>query len=841
MRKVETPTQISAICLLWRSLEAGLTIGNRLPRGLQSPGKPKHEWFLQKDSEGDTPSLINWPSRVKVREKLVKEESARSSPECASDPLTQRRHQPASVHYMSLQSETSAFDRVASKPAVSSRQPIHGYIQPAGHAHTARLVASEKLERFSGSDQVEPTTSSFTKFPRPSTPEEEGERDENLELHIYEPDAKEDSGRAEALGKSRKTYLEPHEQGNTEDPSGGSSQRQPTTHPGRQRASTSELWQNRESQGQPAEEAQDQPPEKDGRRETVMYIQNRPSSETAPSKRPKQEVSTRRHKLLARSLSDHTGDPKPTPEIFKGMETDSKKDLEFQRARDEALPGEVGTVDTKVSVAQLRNAFLESVSANKKSELQSRVERSTTGIDSPTKAEQERGSRKPRRYFSPGESRKTSERFRTQPITSAERKEMDRSTSNSEMPTAEDEEKLDERAKLSVAAKRLLFREMEKSFDEKNIPKPRSRNAAVERRLRRLQDRSHTQPITTEEVVIAATEPIPASHSVTSHTVMARIPNPTVVKSPVQPTSLQASAHQKALAREQANEAKDSAEQGEPDSSTLSLAEKLALFNKLSQPVSKAISTRNRVDARQRRMNSRYQTQPVTLGEVEQVQSGKLMPFSPTINTSVSTMASTVAPMYAGDLRAKPSVEENASAADFGLHSPIENAEFPVKSILKSPVWQPSGEDIGSNRGLREFGEMVETERVLAPDESEMKKNRSFEEEGISCLFLNKMGERDNQRKYVPRKSSMEQTDLPVPCHEELWEFSISKSTGQGKQDLKEIQYLEEKMDLESVTKNRFLLRGKKIMFTSWIFVNFFSLFFLPDLLHLLPKSHKFS
>ncbi|XP_074123141.1 supervillin isoform X12 [Sminthopsis crassicaudata] len=349
-----------------------------------------------------------------------------------------------------------------------------------------------------------------------------------------------------------------------------------------------------------------------------------------------------------------------------------------------------------------------------------------------------------------------------------------RSTSNSEMPTAEDEEKLDERAKLSVAAKRLLFREMEKSFDEKNIPKPRSRNAAVERRLRRLQDRSHTQPITTEEVVIAAT--------------------------------LQASAHQKALAREQANEAKDSAEQGEPDSSTLSLAEKLALFNKLSQPVSKAISTRNRVDARQRRMNSRYQTQPVTLGEVEQVQSGKLTPFSLTINTSVSTVASTVAPMYAGDLRTKPSVEENAGAADFGFHSPMENADCPVKSILKPQGWQPLGEDIRSKRGSREFGEM-ETERVLAQDEREMRKNRSFEEEGSSCLFLNKTGERDNQRKYTPRKGSMEHADLLVPCHEEIREFSVSKSTGQSKQDLKEVQALEEKMDLENVAKSRFMLR----------------------------------
>lgn len=82
---------------------------------------------------------------------------------------------------------------------------------------------------------------------------------------------------------------------------------------------------------------------------------------------------------------------------------------------------------------------------------------------------------------------------------------------------------------------------------------------------------------------------------------------------------LQASAQQKTAAREPTIEGKEDAELGEPDSSTLSLAEKLALFNKLSQPVSKAISTRNRIDLRQRRKNARYQTQPVTLGEVEQV------------------------------------------------------------------------------------------------------------------------------------------------------------------------------------------------------------------------------
>ncbi|XP_068942525.1 supervillin isoform X17 [Petaurus breviceps papuanus] len=678
---------------------------------LSSPKRPASP----SRSLADSPLHGDSRSRVKVREKLVKEESARRSPEYASDPLSQRKHQPASVQCMSLQSETSAFDRVTSKPVTSTRQPIHGYIQPAGHAHTAKLVASEKLESFSGSSQVEPNTPDITQFPVPGGATEEGGRDENLELHIYESDTKEDTFRTETLGESRKTKLETHEQvKNGEDPSGSSNQRRPTGSSAitsKQRTNASESWLDLESQVQPSEAAQYQPPENMGRSETVMYVQNRPASEVTPSKHHKQDVSMVKRKLLTRSLSDHTGDPKP--EMFQCTETISKKELQFQHAGDEALPGEVGTVDTKVSVAQLRNAFLEFANANKKSEL---------------------------------------------------------STSNSEMPAAEDEEKLDERAKLSVAAKRLLFREMEKSFDEKNIPKPRSRNAAVERRLRRLQDRSHTQPITTEEVVIAAT--------------------------------LQASAHQKARAREQANEAKDSAEQGEPDSSTLSLAEKLALFNKLSQPVSKAISTRNRVDARQRRMNSRYQTQPVTLGEVEQVQSGKLTPFSPTINTSVSTMASTVAPMYAGDLRAKPSVEENTGAADFGFHSTMENADSPMKSILKSQAWQPLGEDIRSNRGSREFGE-TETERVLAQDESEMRKNRSFDEEGSSCLFLSKTGERDNQRKYAPRKGSMEHAALPVPCHhEELREFSGSKSAGQGKQDLKE-----EKMDLENVTKSRFMLR----------------------------------
>ncbi|CAK6432645.1 unnamed protein product [Pipistrellus nathusii] len=351
-----------------------------------------------------------------------------------------------------------------------------------------------------------------------------------------------------------------------------------------------------------------------------------------------------------------------------------------------------------------------------------------------------------------------------------------RSTSNSEMPTAEDEEKVDERAKLSVAAKRLLFREMERSFDEKPVPKRCSRNAAVEQRLRRLQDRSHTQPVTTEEVVIAAT--------------------------------LQASAHQKALARDQANEGKDSAEQGEPDSSTLSLAEKLALFNKLSQPVSKAISTRNRIDTRQRRMNARYQTQPVTLGEVEQVQSGKLIPFSPTVNTSVSTMASTVTPMYAGDLRTKPSMDDNTSVTVYKFPSSIENVDSSISNTLKPQFCQPSIEGSESKGMFREYGE-TESKRILTGRDGGVK-NRSFEEEEPSYSILNPVQKGDNHKepKYdVPRKGSLELPNAPV-SHPGDEEFSTAKSTIQGSPDLKGRQPFEEKVDVESVTKRKFSLRG---------------------------------
>ncbi|XP_048465360.1 supervillin a isoform X5 [Rhincodon typus] len=321
----------------------------------------------------------------------------------------------------------------------------------------------------------------------------------------------------------------------------------------------------------------------------------------------------------------------------------------------------------------------------------------TSGLDLATPAETENARRRPRRYIAFGENRKTSERFRTQPITTAERQETARPGPIAEMEITEvDEEKLDERAKMSVSAKRSLFREMEKAtkaMDPFVATKPRSRNLAVERRLRRTQDRSRTQPITIEEVVIAS--------------------------------RLQASA-QSAAGEQKASEAKELTEQAqpeEPDMSTLSLAEKMALFNRLSQPVTKIKAARSRSDTKQRRSNSRYQTQPITLGEVEEVQNGNEMmrPFS----QSLVSQATTVSTACAGDLHlGKSSIAENSlyaahkSAATSTLpsHSSLVNADISNTSVLPSEHMLPSQEKSYRFSGVLKEGDDYrngETKEVL--------------------------------------------------------------------------------------------------------------------------------
>ncbi|XP_074388033.1 supervillin isoform X10 [Zonotrichia albicollis] len=756
-----------------------------------SAGKAKPEWFLQKDSEGDTPSLISWPSRVKVREKLVKEESARGSPELATDTVSQRKSHPVPAHYMPLQTETSAFDRVLNQPVSSVRQPIHGYIQPAGIAHTAQLMAAEEPAN-SPAGSLLPTDAK-----PPAAPASESEKKE-APGYGAKP-AGEDSLEGEQASKGRRPILpsEIRKQGKNEGLFGGGELETPvgSSSFASKPKVNSEVQRELECNKRQAPEQQFKTPENVERSEAVMYIQSGSVLQPDKAQAPVWKVSTK-HKVLTRSMSDYTVTTKLEP--FK-----SKESMEANPPN-----GEIGMVDTKVSVAQLRNVFLESANANKKTELESRFEMSAAG--STVSANGDRGPRKARRYFTPGENRKTSERFKTQPITSAERKETDRSILYAEIPTADDEEKLDDRAKLSVAAKRLLFREMEKSFEMKNIPKPPVRSSAVERRLRRLQDRSHTQPITSEEVVIAATETSPASRSVNTHTVVTRVPSPTVVKSTVQPTSLQASAHQKILAKEEIRAAKEAMGQDqseEPDSSTLSLAEKMALFNKLSQPVSRAISTRNRGDLRHRRMNARYQTQPVTLGEVEQMQwkknklvqseSGKLAPLSPAVATSISAMASALAPLL-GDLHGKLSPDGRGGAGT-RFHPAAENLDSSGKHTHKSEQWQPSMEALESRKASKKHEE--ERKRFLAHEANEIKKYSSFEDETTHPV-PEKTGDHHKDTTYsFLRKGSLELFGSQA-LFQPLEQKEINTGI-QGKWEDKKGQSFEEKVDLESVLKSK--------------------------------------
>ncbi|KAJ8336385.1 hypothetical protein SKAU_G00376050 [Synaphobranchus kaupii] len=414
--------------------------------------------------------------------------------------------------------------------------------------------------------------------------------------------------RAEGLLKSRKAVL-PSEvrrrERSVDDP-----------HRTRHRGSDRDRHRGRH-QGPDADEDPPRPPEEDHASlgdEAPVHLRRSEGGELSPG----------RHKIRTRSMSDIGVVQRSA--VFRSMERAASKERLLLHGREGGVAnGEMGTLDTRVSVAQLRHSYLES--ANRKPELEPKAD--PVGLEGESAG---RSSRRPRLYITPGDDRKTSERFRTQPVTSAERLETDRSClSPSELQNTEvDEEKLDERAKLSVAAKRSLFRELERGTDG-GVPKPRSRNAAVERRLRRVQDRAHTQPVTTEEVVIAATLQASSQHG-----------------------SVARDSHLGRGREERRAMGAEPSDQGppeEPDLSTLSLAEKMALFNRLSQPPPERGQDGARPDARQRRANARFQTQPITLGEVEQLQNGggvRAGPLSASVVRSATT--GTVSTAHAGEI-----------------------------------------------------------------------------------------------------------------------------------------------------------------------------------------------
>ncbi|GLD69800.1 supervillin [Lates japonicus] len=151
----------------------------------------------------------------------------------------------------------------------------------------------------------------------------------------------------------------------------------------------------------------------------VQNLNQAREAETEDLARERRRGST----ALGRSVSD-VGDPQGPSQRTLQHQTHDPREVR----QGEGFSNGESHHDTRVSVAQLRHSYMESTTTpptSRRNELEAEVDWVLTGYEAPWRVERDRG-RRPRQYIYPGESRKTSERFRTQPITSAERQETDR-------------------------------------------------------------------------------------------------------------------------------------------------------------------------------------------------------------------------------------------------------------------------------------------------------------------------------------------------------------------------------------------------------------------------------
>ncbi|XP_035389107.1 supervillin a isoform X3 [Electrophorus electricus] len=570
------------------------------------------QWSLQTDSEGDTISPINWPSRIRVRERL------------ASDEPSHRNLKQGST------SEVPAYHR---KPCYPTRLAYQG--RPSPHL----AYQPSQLQHFHAgqAEFQDPGCLGYLSMGNEPSPKVWQEADVGVEEVEILREGRQDL-RAERLLHSRKAVLPStvqmrernahYQRGRSEDmnlPSvnrGGDAPSRDgvSEEPSGRCGSWSRREENTEhvSRLQAAEAMQARARQVQDRLEGSHHQQGTSHPPFQASMQAHAPPSNGRWAPgPASHLSYYVSEPEnthaspapavPTQEAIHCKEPVSQASV----ANRDHSP-----VDVKVSVAQLRHSYLESAaSAQKPGHHQAECFPAIAEV--PWRSG--RASRRPRKYILPSESRKTSERFRTQPLTLSEQLETSRCCLISEAQMTEvDEEKLDERAKMSVAAKRSLFRELEKRVDTVAL-KPPGYSGASTRRLRRGQDRYRTQPVTSEEVVSAATVPGPLSQTVSVRSSVARTSSPTVVSSTGTTPSSVVREQECRLSQEPAEvegarrPIPDAESQEEPDQSTLSLAEKMAIFNRLTQkPV---LNPAARRDGRARRGNARYQTQPIISGE----------------------------------------------------------------------------------------------------------------------------------------------------------------------------------------------------------------------------------
>ncbi|TRY59618.1 hypothetical protein DNTS_003895 [Danionella cerebrum] len=332
---------------------------------------------------------------------------------------------------------------------------------------------------------------------------------------------------------------------------------------------------------------------------------------------------------------------------------------------------------THVSVGQLKNALLQQSS---NAALVSDGDAVAMTLDLAGHPGSEGCRRRTRRYMpgDPNASRKNNERFRTQPITACEIKESCGAMDGETQDSSQMDIKTDDRAQMSVAAKMSLFKELEKtaSPESSSLLKPRSSRSFHERRGRRINDpRALTQPITFEESVLAGSP--------------------------------------------QSSKAVEPEPEDDDAATKLSMSEKLALFNKLSQPNLSMVASPVRdvppLDApeRRRQKGARYRTQPITVEEKRPVQLPRLQ-LDPHLSDRQQSESINLRP---SEVR----LSGLSSSHDSSIHmksttDSISQNSLQIKGILKKSssegvVWRGEPRE---RRDLNGYGpEQNSSERIL--------------------------------------------------------------------------------------------------------------------------------
>lgn len=308
---------------------------------------------------------------------------------------------------------------------------------------------------------------------------------------------------------------------------------------------------------------------------------------------------------------------------------------------------------TRVSVGQLRSALLQQSGTGAQPD---QIGSDAASLDLAVKPGPEGARRRTRRYLpsgtAPAACRKTSDRFRTQPITATEREESSGALDEVEEEDSKGDVKTDDRAKMSVAAKMSLFKELEKSAPASSFLKPRSGSVTHERRARRNNDlRFMTQPITCDEMEAISAPKTPLTRA---------------APEPVEPEP-----------------------EEDDESCKMSMSEKLALFNKLSLPERMAGGAVESTPDRRRQKGARYRTQPITVEEVSLLQKGpvQLPAFSlaPHLSDRQQALSINLKPseVRLSQPKLDPSAECFSTQPAQQHHLPRTESEPALRGILK--------------------------------------------------------------------------------------------------------------------------------------------------------------